>query len=254
MESSQNIETSFHTPKGLRIYAIGDVHGHLDPLIDMHDKIAADLLESPPMAAHIVYLGDYIDRGPDSKGVLDYLIARRDRGDGIEKTFLMGNHEAACYRFLKADNPYKAKSWIKWGGQETLQSYGINLAYEDDEKRYYEVQKEFKSIIPQSHLAFKNDLEGLIQLGDYVFAHAGIHPDYKLEDQKKGHVISIREPFLEFEGTLPFCVVHGHTIAPVPEVKSHRIGIDTGLYAGGALTCAVLEESAVRFLQASQKT
>ena len=251
MKSSEIIQTNYHAPDGLRIYAIGDVHGYRDALESMHDAIADDLLQRPPKHAHIVYLGDYVDRGPDSKGVIDYLITRRDRGDGIDKTFLLGNHEAAMMYFYASNDSDKHARWLKWGGVETVQSYGIDVTYPDAPAAYARASDAFRAALPPAHVDFLAALQTHVMLGDYVFAHAGTHPETPLHKQKKGHLLTMREPFLNWEHPVPFCTVHGHTISETPQVKHHRIGVDTGLYAGGKLTAAVIEGSGVRFLEVS---
>ncbi len=243
----QVTQTGFSLAQGLRVYAIGDIHGFSDALDRMHDAIAADLLDHPPESAHIVYLGDYIDRGPDSKGVIDRLIARRDRGDGIEKTFILGNHEMGLYEFTK--NPHESR-WLMYGGIETLKSYGIVFAADVPLPGEIEdAAGRLLNVLPPAHREFLEALEYYRAIGDYFFVHAGIDPLKPLEKNTVRDFTFIREPFLSWPAAFSKMIVHGHTISEKPEIKKHRIGVDTGLYAGGKLTAAVLENDTVRFLQ-----
>lgn len=243
-------EPLYRLPQGLRVYAIGDVHGCLGLLKRMHEAISSDLLETPPERAHIVYLGDYIDRGPDSRGVMDCLIERSMRGDGIGKTFLIGNHELGLFEFL--ENPLR-EDWLKWGGREALESYGLKvpdvLLPADVEKLCHA----FLDVLPPHHLDFLHDLETHVVIGDYLFAHAGVDPRKSITEQALSDFTFIRQPFLNwhlepFYSPFPYKVVHGHTISPQPENLPHRIGVDTGAYKGGGLSCAVLDGAEVRFL------
>lgn len=245
---------NYEIPQGLRVYAIGDVHGMLDKLRAIHDAISADLIDNPPEDVHIVYLGDYIDRGPDSKGVIDYLMERRDRGDGVRKSFLLGNHDAGLLRFLNRGED--GASWLDWGGVETMQSYGVELSSDvllPAERE--EAPDWLRPRVPDAHIAFMQELEIYAEIGDYVFCHAGVKPHVPMEEQDIVDLFFIREPFLTYHKDaaykpLPKRVVHGHTISELPEVKPHRVGIDTGAYRpGGKLTCGVFEGKSVRFLQ-----
>lgn len=236
----------YRIPQGFRVFAIGDVHGCLDLLKKMQDAIAGDLIDNPPEAAHIVYLGDYIDRGPDSRGVIEYLIERQARGDGIAKTFLLGNHELGLFEFL--DDPLK-EDWLKWGGREAVESYGIAVPPVLLPSEAERLCRDLRAVLPESHLSFLRSLQTHTVIGDYVFAHAGIDPRKTLAGQDVSDFTFIREPFLSWPHAMPMRVVHGHTITPQPEVLSHRIGVDTGAYKGGGLSCAVLEGDSVRFLR-----
>lgn len=249
------MEKIYSLPPALRVYAIGDIHGHLEALEAMHEAIFIDLLDSPPEdKVHIVYLGDYVDRGPESKGVIDCLIGRQRRGDGIAKSFLMGNHEMAVFEFLK--DPL-GTDWLDYGGIETLGSYGVsfeNQAILPAEKE--RASTEFRAKLPPEHLEFLKNLDLYAEIGDYIFVHAGIHPEKPLSRQNESDLTFIREPFLSWHKNpaykpLEKKIVHGHSVYEKPENKPHRISIDTGLYEGGPLTAAVLEGKDVRFLQVS---
>lgn len=244
----------FTIPDGLRVYAIGDIHGYLAPLQAMHEAIAADLLrETPPEGVHLVYLGDYVDRGPDSRSVIDYLISRRDRGDGIAKTFIRGNHDVLFLDFV--DPPHDrppladAQTWLRWGGQETLRSYGLSLPEALLPTELERITPALRQQVPQAHRDFLKDLRSHVVIGGYYFTHAGVDPFVPLAQQDRTALMIMREPFLSWDGLLEKRVVHGHTITDEPDVCSHRIGLDTGLYKGGKLTCGVFEGSDIRFLQ-----
>lgn len=244
-------KTGFSVPRGLRVYAIGDVHGHLKALNRMHDAIAADLIEHAPETVHIVYMGDYIDRGPESAGVIECLIGRMARKDGIEKTFLQGNHEAGLMAFLKAPEGSLAMDWMRYGGVQTLASYGVRL--EGDipiASEYAPLSARLAQIMPPAHHCFLGSLAGAIEIGGYFFAHAGVDPTKPLAAQELADLMFMREPFLSWNKPLAKMVVHGHTIAKEPVLAPHRIGIDTGVYqSGGRLTAGVFEDACVRFLQ-----
>lgn len=242
-------------PDGLRVYAIGDVHGYLEPLKAMHEAISMDLINNPPAGkVHIVYIGDYVDRGPDSRGVIEYLIERRERGDGIEKTFLMGNHEWSMIEFYSRPDEAARGNWLDWGGIDTLRSYGIT--FEADVVLPGEAERaaaRLREILPEEHCGFLEGLDLSVDIGDYFFTHAGVDPFKGFSAQKARDLFTSREPFLSWHRNpaykpLEKRVVHGHTISKEPEELPHRVGIDTGLYDGGKLTCAVVEGAQVRFL------
>jgi len=245
------MDQKYSTPEDTRIYAIGDVHGYVDLLEKMHEAISMDLLREPPVNAHIVYLGDYIDRGPDSRGVIECLIGRRDRGDGIDKSFIRGNHEDGMMEFMR--EPLHA-NWLKWGGVQTLASYGITFEGEvplpGEKERAAEVMR---TVIPAAHFDFFEMLELSQEIGDYFFAHAGVDPFKSFGDQTHKDLTRMRQPFLSWHKDplyAPFSkrVVHGHTISSGPIERPHRIGVDTGAYDGGGLSAVVLERDEVRFL------
>lgn len=239
-------------PAGLRIYAIADIHGYLAILDVMHEEIARDLLEGDaPQKVLIIYLGDYIDRGPQSAGVIKRLIERQNRGDGISKVFLRGNHEIGMLDFMR--NPYSGNGsvWLEWGGLETLLSYGISIKggiFLPSEREA--VAKELFKVMPPEHFAFFNRLESCFRIGGYFFTHAGVDPNMPLNKQSAQDLTCIREPFLSWNKPLEMMVVHGHSIVPEPVILPHRIGIDTGIYISLTLTAAVLEGNTVRFIQA----
>lgn len=247
-------QLDFSLPAGLRVYAIGDIHGYLSALDNMHEAIDADLKQGePPKKVMIVYMGDYVDRGPDSSGVLSRLVEYKQRDDGITRVFLTGNHEVGMLEFIRNSHSGGDEAWLGWGGFETLLSYGVPYIL----KTFYnnegeEAARRLKACIPAEHMDFLNTLEPCFRIGGFFFAHAGVDPLASLGDQSLHDLTFMREPFLSWDQPLECVVVHGHTITREPVVKPHRIGIDTGLYQGGRLTAAVIEGQHLRFLQVTK--
>jgi len=228
----------------MRIYAIGDIHGRLDLLHLLHEKILEDA-EDAEAALYLVYLGDYVDRGPDPEGVLATLCA--GPLPGFVAVPLMGNHEEMMLSFL--DGTTDGLNWVQFGGSSTLQSYGVRLVPGGDPlERLEEARLRLKETLPSEHEAFLRGLKLTVTVGDYLFVHAGLRPGLSLEAQSPRDLLWIREEFLEWSGDHGRTIVHGHTISPEPEIRSNRIGIDTGAYATGRLTCLVLEGTEIRFL------
>ena len=223
---------------GRRVYAIGDVHGCAKQLNRLLKRIDADL-DGYGGKAHLVFLGDYIDRGPDSAGVVERLVA----GDlpGMKQHFLVGNHEIAMLEALEG----KALGWLAYGGIQTLESYGV------DKKALFNtpsVKKLIARHVPDTHLDFFRSLKVSKKIGDYLFVHAGIRPGVPLSEQKDRDLIWIRDDFLKSKKDHGVIVVHGHTVSDKPQRKKNRIGVDTGCYASGTLTAVRLEEDRVDFL------
>lgn len=229
-------------PPGLRVYAIGDIHGRADLLDRLHDKIEADLSTAPEKTA-IVYLGDYVDRGPDSHGVIERLV--RPRFTGVETVALLGNHEDMLLQFM--DAPYGASLWLSNGGDATLASYKVKVPASFDELLF--TQRALLGAMPRHHKQFLASLPEQVQFGDYLFVHAGIKPGLPLDRQSREHMIWIRDVFLNSEVDHGLIVVHGHTIVHEVEWMPNRIGVDTGAYTTGRLTALVLEGAARRLLQ-----
>jgi serine/threonine protein phosphatase 1 len=228
-----------------RIYAVGDVHGRLDLLLRLEAEINDDLAARPTPAPLVCYLGDYVDRGPASAGVVDHLAA--SGRDGLRRVFLKGNHEDRMLAFLN-EPAANGPGWMKFGGREALASYGLpetEIAAED----WQVLRDGLAAALPAPHLAFLNSLDLALRWGGYLFVHAGVDPARPLSDQDPHDLMWIREPFLSTDRDLGLRVVHGHVIEPEPVFRANRIGVDTGAYKTGVLTCAVLEEGAVRLLQ-----
>ncbi|MCF6273894.1 MAG: serine/threonine protein phosphatase [Rhodobacteraceae bacterium] len=223
-----------------RIYAIGDIHGCLDPLQEIQARILADLQANPHDKPLVVYLGDYMDRGPENRAVIDNLIAAKSAS--LPARFLLGNHDRFISLFLESPTSLHKRS-IHWlnpgtGGEKTLESYGVMNATEADA----EVMRDlFEAAIPDAHRSFLNECEFSIHIGGYFFAHAGVRPGIRLHDQEFYDLIWIREPFLSSNQDFGAIVVHGHS--PVKKVENHgnRIAVDTGAVFGGTLSCLVLE-------------
>ncbi|MBI1777873.1 MAG: serine/threonine protein phosphatase [Proteobacteria bacterium] len=224
-----------------RIYAIGDIHGRVDLLVHLQAKILADATRSTARRRVIVYLGDYVDRGPDSRAVVDRLL--NHRLDGFETVHLRGNHEDMLLRFL-AGEPV-ARLWFMNGGMQTLRSYAVSGHVEDLPAA---ARAQLARGMPEEHRRFLAELALSHIEGDYLFVHAGIRPGIPLEAQDAADLLWIREEFLDSADPHGKVVVHGHTIRPRPEVLSNRIGIDTGAFMTGRLTALVLEGDEASFL------
>lgn len=232
-------------PPGTRVYAIGDIHGRADLLDRMFERIAEDTSDAPG-DKHVVYLGDYIDRGRDSKGVIERVTKRGP--SGCTPHYIKGNHDAALLDFL--DEPETYRVWRSFGAAETLLSYGVRPPLYDSKEQRIAARDALLNAIPRDHLAFFRALELKITLGDYVFVHAGIRPGVSIEGQSEEDLLWIRDEFLSSTQSHGKVVVHGHTPLSAPVRTSNRISVDTGAYATGVLTCAVLEGTTCRFLQA----
>jgi serine/threonine protein phosphatase 1 len=230
-------------PDSTRIYAVGDIHGRPDLLDSVLARIDADMEADPAPNAIRIFLGDYIDRGPDSKGVLDRLV---DHGAAQPSVCLMGNHEAFLREFL--ENPHVLPVWRRCGGLETLLSYGLVPEIGTDPQNRRELSSEFDRMLPSSHREFLSDLKPYFICGDFFFVHAGVRPGVCLTKQSEDDLLWIREDFLLSKSDFGKVIVHGHTPVLEPDVRSNRINIDTGAYATGRLTCLVLENDKIRFI------
>jgi serine/threonine protein phosphatase 1 len=234
-------------PPGTRIYAIGDIHGRVDLLRAAHQRILADSRMSTVHRKLVVYLGDYIDRGPDSREVIDLLLD--EPLPDFQAVHLKGNHEQTLLDFLTDTSV--AASWFAYGGDTTLDSYRVlRPAPGDGPQALLQTQAELRAKLPERHLAFYRALSLSHREGDYFFVHAGVKPGLPLETQSKDDLLWIRDEFLNSDADHGCIVVHGHTISPRPEVKGNRIGIDTGAYATGRLTCLRIEDDEREFLGA----
>lgn len=233
-------------PAGQIVYAIGDIHGELDLLRRLLETLRQDLAERSGLAATIMFLGDYIDRGPDSRAVLDLLLS--DPLPGARPRFLRGNHEQTMMEFLV--DPLGAADWLRFGGVETLASYGVRAppgSLNPDRLRHLAAALAEK--LPPAHLSFLQGTGMMAAIGDYVFVHAGIRPGVALNQQKPDDLLWIREGFIDQPFQASHVIVHGHTISDEPELLPHRIGLDTGAYASGTLTAIALLGEERRVLQ-----
>jgi serine/threonine protein phosphatase 1 len=224
-------------PRGRRVYAIGDIHGCRDKLIALHELIAADFVARPPMSAALVHLGDYIDQGPDSAGVVALLSA----GPPIPRITavnLLGDHERMLLDAINGDRA-AATDWLWSGGKQALTTWGLNP----------EVPREaWQHALPPAQVAWLRTLPLTHQEGDYLFVHAGIRPGIPLAEQSRDDLTTMRHPFLSTEQDLGLIIVHGHSSSPTVSITNNRIGLDTGAGIGGKLTCAVLEDDLVGLL------
>lgn len=216
------------------IYAIGDVHGCHDALLTLEARILADAANHPGEQPLIIYLGDYVDRGPASRTVIEHLATER-HGDGIERIALCGNHDDTFLKFI--DDPLQHQRWLKVGGDATLRSYGLEpsgyLARTDG---LHALARDLGARVPAHHIAFLQNLPIAARSGDRLFVHAGIVPGMPLWQQEDYDMMWIREPFLSEGPNLPVTVIHGHTAGPEPVFGKNRICIDTTCYATGLLT------------------
>jgi serine/threonine protein phosphatase 1 len=230
-------------PAGRRVYAIGDVHGRADLLAELLMRIDDDLRSRPHAHAVQVFLGDYIDRGPQSREVIDLLIDRQRRH---QTKFLKGNHED-CMLQVFAD-PAVFSEWKMIGGLNTILSYGVTPIGHHDARAYPRIAAAIAEAIPDSHHSFLRNLALSFSLGDFFFAHAGVRPGIPLAAQSSRDLLWIRDDFLLHEEDFGKIIVHGHTPAMEPEIRRNRINIDTGAFATGRLTCLVLENDQMSFL------
>jgi serine/threonine protein phosphatase 1 len=230
-------------PDGVRVYAIGDVHGRVDLLDQVLSRVDVDLATHPATNAILVFLGDYIDRGPASKNVLDRLIACCATRPTV---CLIGNHETYVSEFLK--NPEILSAWRQYGGLDTLLSYGIMPSLDIGPQEQVRLAHALDRALPSSHRQFLNGLRPYFVCGDFFFVHAGVRPGIPLTEQSEEDLLWIREDFLHYEHSFGKVIVHGHTPVSEPEIRANRISIDTGAYATGRLTCLVLEGDDVSFI------
>jgi serine/threonine protein phosphatase 1 len=230
-------------PKGVRIYAIGDVHGCAELLTQLLQRIDNDLTAHPVARPLHVFLGDYVDRGPQSREVLDLVIERSQCHRSI---CLKGNHESYLQRFLARPSAFPV--WKDIGGLHTLMSYGITPSINATDAEQERLAVAFNQALPESHQRFLGRLALSFTCGDYFFVHAGVRPGVRLDLQSQRDLLWIREDFLLCEDDFDKIIVHGHTPVYEPDVRSNRINIDTGAYATGQLTCLVLEGTEISFL------
>lgn len=234
-------------PRGRRAYAIGDVHGRLDLLERLLSRIEEETEDRSKTKTNIIFLGDLIDRGPDSAAVVERLRTYSPRGASVH--FIMGNHEEVMLRVLAGDAGLLT-NWLRFGGAETLRSYGVErrelrgLAPAD-------VVDRLQKAVPVEHVQFLESFADSMSFGGYLFVHAGIRPGIDLGEQTKSDLRWIRDPFLDDSTDHGFVVVHGHTITNQVEVAPNRIGIDTGAFCTGTLTALAIEGSKRWLLQTS---
>lgn len=223
-------------PDGIRVYAVGDIHGRTDLLKLQLAQIEADETLYPCSHAIIVFLGDYIDRGPDSRGTIDLLLTCAQMRETV---FLKGNHETFVRRFL--DAPDSLNDWRPLGGFETLVSYGLRPSLSRSHGDREQLSEALRTAIPAQHLAFLDSLPNSFTCGDFFFVHAGVRPGLALTRQSEDDMLWIRDDFLLHDAPFEKFVVHGHTPVAAPDLRCNRVNIDTGAFATGRLSCVVIE-------------
>jgi serine/threonine protein phosphatase 1 len=233
---------SASTPPDTRIYAVGDIHGRADLLIETIERIDDDLERRPVRHSVEVYLGDYVDRGPDAKTVIDLLAARLVNKRAV---CLRGNHEDMMERFLHDAEDFE--TWSQLGALQTLESYGVVPRFDGTETSTG-LRDRFCRAFPRGHELFLQCLQPSLECGDLVFVHAGIRPGIPFEHQELSDLLWIRGEFLDSTLDHGKLIVHGHTPVPYPDIRSNRINIDTGACWSGTLTCIAIEGTSILFL------
>jgi serine/threonine protein phosphatase 1 len=241
MSAAPSRSVNASAPAATRIYAVGDVHGRADLLSEIIARIDDDIRRRPVAHTVEVYLGDYIDRGPHSRTVMDLLAIRLVANRAV---CLRGNHEAVMEGFLQ--DPAILQYWQQLGGMQTLASYGVELR--NGTETANDLHRRFLEAFPREHELVMQCLRNQFSCGDFLFVHAGIRPDVPLDDQDPNDLIWIRDEFLDCTGKHERFVVHGHTPVPHPDIRSNRINIDTAAWRTGTLTCIAIEGSTILFL------
>ena len=239
--AAANFHSLAATPANMRIYAIGDIHGRADLLVDAIARIDDDLARRPIRHAIEVYLGDYIDRGPDSKTVIDLLSVRLVKNRAV---CLRGNHEALLEDFLR--DPANRDPWLQLGGMQTLASYGVGLRPRAETE--IGTHRRFWRAFPRAHEIFLQCLRYSFCCGDFLFVHAGIRPGIPIRQQNFHDLMWIRDEFLSSSQDHGKFIVHGHTPVSHPDIRQNRMNIDTGAWRTGTLTCVAIEGSAILIL------
>lgn len=233
-------------PQGQLVYAVGDIHGRSDLLGRLLRRIEDDARQRRAEKRTLIFVGDYIDRGPNSREVVESLLTAPPPGFAVH--FLKGNHEALLLGFL--DDAWNLDAWLMNGGDATMSSYGVDVAgFARSEADPEAWRAAFAEALPATHLEFFKRLKLSVSLGDYLFVHAGVRPGVPLEAQTESDLVWIREPFLSWNEPFGRTVVHGHTPEAEPVIRPNRIGIDTGACFTDRLTALRLEGSARDFLQ-----
>jgi serine/threonine protein phosphatase 1 len=224
------------------LYAVGDIHGRADLLAAIEKPIVADWRHRGGGDALLIFLGDYVDRGPQSAAVIERLI----EGFALPSVHLRGNHEQMLLDFL--DDPGLGEMWRRNGGMETLASYGVDIGEVSVGRGFERAARDLKSRIPAAHLSFLNGLKPSLTVGGYFFCHAGVRPGVPLEAQTADDLMWIREPFIVSRADFGKIVVHGHTPVETPELLPNRINIDTGAFLTGKLTCLAIDGAETSFI------
>lgn len=235
-----------------RIFAFGDVHGEVELLTLMLEKIKTEVASAPGPTAHIIGVGDYIDRGLGSAEVLDLLV-NLSRDKSITFTALKGNHEDVFLQFL--DRPVEVgQLWMEIGGEETLRSYGVLPARRSAGAEFLRIREDLGRRLPPSHLGFLLGLRTHLAVGDFFFCHAGVRAGIPLEKQSDQDLMWLRNNLAKGDSHLEKIVIHGHRAVREPELRPYRINVDTGAYLTGVLSCVVLEQNQIRTIQVSHSS
>lgn len=248
-KNKRTIPKQHHFPSDTLAYAIGDIHGCDQELGRLLDKIREDIetkICKEKTARYLIFLGDYIDRGPNSHAVIERLLKPFQ---GVNTIFLRGNHEQAMLDFIGESED--GADWLRYGGLETLASYGVETPLLGDMSDIRRARTDLSLTLPQAHLEFLHSLEHAFKIGDYVFVHAGIDPTKPLDRQLPSDVLWIRERFLTFSGPLPARIIHGHTPVPEVEIFDDRINVDTGVYSSGSLSAVRILSEGVKCISAT---
>lgn len=232
------------------VYVIADLHGRFDLAREMEGLVLADIDEYRPEKPVICFLGDYIDRGPESSQILSWLTATPF--DRLPCVFLKGNHEAWMLSFL-IDPVGTGINWLLNGGADTVESYGINIDDDPDDAGWLWLRSQLLKAVPPAHLSFLEELRLAFVWDGFICVHAGINPRRPLSGQKENDLLWIREPFLNSRKNFGYRIVHGHTIFDEPQLRKNRIGIDTGAFDSDVLHSAVLTRTGVRLLKVGNK-
>ncbi len=249
---SNSLRSAKLPPEGqpdARAYAIGDIHGRLDLLDRLLDKVEADARKRPAKRTYVVFLGDLIDRGPDSAGVVERL--RTYSPEFAKPIFIIGNHEEVLLRALEGERGIM-RDWLTFGGAECIQSYGLDPAQFAELEPGVATER-LRAAVPKAHVEFLDSFADTFRFGSYLFVHAGIRPGIELLEQEQFDLRWIREPFLSHEEEHGVVVVHGHTIVREVEERPNRICIDTGAYHSGVLTAVGIEGRDRWYLTASDE-
>ena len=239
----------FALPAGVRIYAVGDIHGRGALLAEMLDAIAEDAKDNPPPHITQVFLGDYVDRGMDSREVIDMLLAPPPANH--RRICLRGNHEETLLKFLA--DPNVLRDWSNFGGYATLASYGVGIPTSMSPEHRAALRDQFQRNLPLAHEQFLRGLELMYQSGDYLFVHAGILPSVPINQQTPQNLLWIRDAFLNHSGFFEKYIVHGHSPMVAPEIYDHRANIDVSEAAVSSLCCLVLEGTQRRIMLVSNE-
>ncbi|MDX8439430.1 metallophosphoesterase [Mesorhizobium australafricanum] len=240
-------------PDGMRLYAIGDVHGRHDLLAAMHRHIESELEYAPASDWRIIHLGDYVDRGPDSKSVIDFLIEAKKRDP--RNIMLAGNHDIGMLEFLADAEPDGL--FMNYGGVQTAQSYGVDLTRDmhwfGKAEAIARGHMALVKAVPRSHVDFLRSLTFSVTFGDFFFCHAGVRPGVPLDHQNQQDLIWIRDAFHDHSGLFSKVIVHGHTPVAEADVQANRVNVDTLAWKSGMLSALAVTGGDKRILTVQGK-